>query len=84
MVAPKVPLYLRKRYYVMMALFVGQFIEILVKINLSICIVEITSKKAVTVGNTTIYQVLELLLNSLHSESTDQTLESAETQFFLP
>lgn len=61
MIAPDVPIYLRKRYYVMMMLLIGEILIYMAKMNLSICLIDMTSPKTITIGNTTYIQVSEFL-----------------------
>lgn len=56
-VSPDAPFYLRKRYYVVIWLFIGHILMALVSVNLNICIVDLTSPKTIAVGNETYVQV---------------------------
>lgn len=55
--SPDAPFYLRKRYFVIIWLFLGHILMALVSVNLNICIVDITSSKIIAVGNETYVQV---------------------------
>lgn len=52
-------LYLRKRYYVSALAFLGLVLNFLLRINVSICIVDMTSNKTVTINDVTHTEVSE-------------------------
>lgn len=49
--------FLRKRYYVMISVMMGWMMLIMLRVNLSICLVDMTSNRTYLVDNTTFVKV---------------------------
>lgn len=68
--------FLRKRYYVMIFVILGWMVMVMLRVNLSICMVDMTSEKSVMVGNTTYIKV------SFYSHISSKIFElSSEKQY---
>lgn len=67
--------YLRKRYFVAASVFISWMFLHLMRVNLSISIVDMTSQKRVIVGNQTLVRVSDSFYNihSLHNSSSNET-----------
>lgn len=67
--------YLRKRYFVAASVFISWMFLHLMRVNLSISIVDMTSQKRVIVGNQTLVRVSDSFYNihSLYNSSSNET-----------